>query len=158
MRIYYSKSSLYVKTATISAFVLLALAIWSLFLSNNDYGQLSGMIFSLLILATIVFFYSNSLNKIIVRNDMFTLKKNFGQIQIPKTDILDVNFLRYSNLTMTYGSKGVFGFIGNTMDDCSSLVKDRKKMIQVITKSRKYIISADTPEDLVKDIKNTYEI
>ncbi len=89
---------------------------------------------------------------------MFTLKKNFGQIQIPKTDILDVNFLRYSNLTMTYGSKGVFGFIGNTMDDCSSLVKDRKKMIQVITKSRKYIISADTPEDLVKDIKNTYEI
>jgi len=50
---------------------------------------------------------------------------------------------------MTYGSKGVFGYIGNTMDDSISMVNDRKKMVRIITKEKKYTISSDRPKDLI---------
>jgi len=37
---------------------------------------------------------------------------------------------------MTYGSKGVFGFIGNTMNNSASLVKDRTKITQIKTNGK----------------------
>ena len=42
-------------------------------------------------------------------------RKDLCILKIPKSEILDIRKLAYSNLTMTYGSKGVFGFIGNTI-------------------------------------------
>jgi ribosome biogenesis GTPase A len=87
---------------------------------------------------------------------MIILKKNIGQIKIPTTDILEVQKLGYSNLTMTYGSKGVFGFIGNTMDNSISFVKDRKNMIRIITKNNKYVLSSERSDELVREIKTLY--
>ena len=54
---------------------------------------------------------------------------------------------------MTYGSKGDFGYIGNTMDDSISMVNDRKNMVRIITNDKKYTISSERPQDLIKDIK-----
>lgn len=93
------------------------------------------------------------MHKILLEKDNVVLKKKIGQIKIPKTEILEVHKLEHSNLTMTYGSKGVFGCIGNTMDDSVSLVKDRKNMIQITTKNKKYILSSENADDLVREIK-----
>jgi hypothetical protein len=106
----------------------------------------------------LVYFYANSLNKIIIDKDYLILKKNLGQIKISKQEITSITKMGYSNLTMFYGSKGVFGFIGSTMDNAFSWVKDRNKMVKIITKRKNYILSADEPDKMVSDIKKCYNI
>lgn len=158
MTIYLSKSSVFVKIATISTLILLILIALTLMTTANNYGVIGGTVVSILIIGTVIYFYSNSLDKIILNKDALILKKKFGQIIIPKNDIIDIQKLEYSNLTMTYGSQGIFGFLGNTMDDSVSLVKDRKNMIRITTKNNKYIVSAEESDKLVSEIKTLYNI
>ena len=158
MNIYLSKSSGLVKIITAGTLILLTIVTLTLFISNKNYGLIGGVILSILIVSTIAYFYANSLDKIILEKDSIVLKKNIGQIIISKSDIIEVAKLDYSNLTMTYGSKGVFGFIGNTMDDSVSLVKDRKNMIRITTTSKKYILSSERPEELLREIKTLYTL
>lgn len=93
------------------------------------------------------------MRKIILEKNKLILKKNIGQIEILKADILEVQRMANSTLTMTYGSKGFFGIIGSTMDNAISFVKDRKNMIQITTKDNKYLFSSERPEDLIREIK-----
>lgn len=158
MTIYLSKSSVFVKIATISTLIILILVALTLMTTANNYGVIGGTVLSILIIGTVIYFYSNSLDKIILNKDALILKKNFGQITIPKNDIIDIQKLEFSNLPMTYGSQGIFGFIGNTMDDSVSLVKDRKNMIRITTKNNKYIVSAEESDKLVSEIKTLYNI
>lgn len=158
MTIYLSKSSVFVKIATISTLIILILVALTLMTTANNYGVIGGTVLSILIIGTVIYFYSNSLDKIILNKDALILNKNFGQIIIPRNDIIDIQKLEFSNLPMTYGSKGVFGFIGNTMDDSVSLVKDRKNMIRITTKNNKYIVSAEESNKLVSEIKTLYNI
>ena len=158
MKIYLSKSSSFVKIATIGTLILLTLILMSLLTSDSNYGIIGGTLMTILTVGTAIYFYANSLNKINVGKDYLTLKKNFGQIKIPKNEIIGITKLKFSNLTMTYGSKGFFGFVGNTMDNSYSLVKDRKNMVKISTKNKKYIISSDEPDKLVSEIKTLYNI
>lgn len=158
MTVYLSKSSVFVKIATISTLIILILVALTLMTTANNYGVIGGTVLSILIIGTVIYFYSNSLDKIILNKDALILKKNFGQITIPKNDIIDIQKLEFSNLPMTYGSQGIFGFIGNTMDDSVSLVKDRKNMIRITTKNNKYIVSAEESDKLVSEIKTRYNI
>lgn len=158
MTIYLSKSSVFVKIATISTLIILILVALTLMTTANNYGVIGGTVLSILIIGTVIYFYSNSLDKIILNKDALILKKNFGQITIPKNDIIDIQKLEFSNLPMTYGSQWIFGFIGNTMDDSVSLVKDRKNMIRITTKNNKYIVSAEESDKLVSEIKTLYNI
>jgi|26BtaG_2_1085354.scaffolds.fasta_scaffold12224_2 hypothetical protein len=158
MNTYLSKSSAFVKIATIGTLILLTLILISLLTSNSNYGIIGGTLLTVLIVGTAICFYANSLNKIIVDKDYLTLKKNFGQIKIPKNEINGITKLKYSNLTMTYGSKGIFGFVGSTMDNSYSLVKDRKNMVKISTENKKYIISTDDPDKLISEIKTLYNI
>ncbi len=158
MNVYSSKSSGLVKIITTGTLILLTLVTLTLFTSNRNYGLIGGIILSILIIGTIAYFYANSLDKIILKKDRIVLKKNVGQIEIPKSDILEASKLEYSNLTMTWGSKGVFGFIGNTMDNSVSLVKDRKNMIRISTRNKIYILSSERPDDLIKDIRTHYNL
>ncbi|HXJ98754.1 MAG TPA: PH domain-containing protein [Gelidibacter sp.] len=158
MTVYLSKSSVFVKIATISTLIILILVALTLMTTANNYGVIGGTVLSILIIGTVIYFYSNSLDKIILNKDALILKKNFGQITIPKNDIIDIQKLEFSNLPMTYGSQGIFGFIGNTMDDSVSLVKDRKNMIRITTKNNKYIVSAEESDKLVSEIKTLYNI
>ena len=153
MKIYYSKSSVFVKIVTIGTLILLTIVSLTLMTTAKSFGIIGGTILSILIIGSVIYFYANSLDKIIIDRDALTLKKKYGQIIIPKSDIIDVHRLEYSNLTMTYGSKGVFGFIGNTMDNSISFVKDRKNMIRITSKKQKYIFSAEKLDELVSDIK-----
>lgn len=158
MTIYLSKSSVFVKIATISTLIILILVALTLMTTANNYGVIGGTVLSILIIGTVIYFYSNSLDKIILSKDALVLKKNFGQIIIPKNDIIDIKKLEFSNLPMTYGSQGIFGFLGNTMDDSVSLVKDRRNMIRITTKNNKYIVSAKESDKLVSEIKTLYNI
>ena len=158
MKTYLSKSSTYVKIVTTSAIILLAFIPLTLINANKNYGLIGGIVLGTIILGAVIYFYAKSLDKIILEKEMIVLKKNVGQIKIPKLDIVDIHQLDYSNLTMTYGSQGVFGFIGSTMDDSTSFVKDRKNMVRIITKNKKYIVSSERPGELVKEIKARYQI
>ncbi|MGC1633359.1 MAG: PH domain-containing protein [Gelidibacter sp.] len=158
MNIYRGKSSSYVRIATISAVILSLLILFTIILLNKSLGITVRVILPLLIVGAIIYLYSISLNKIIIEKDSIVLKKNIGKIKIPNTDILDVCIMSYSNLTMTYGSKGVFGFIGNTMDDSVSLVKDRNQMFRITTKDKKYLLSSENSEELVGKMKVLYEL
>jgi hypothetical protein len=158
MNSYLSKSSAFVKIATIGTLILLTLILISLFVSNNHYGMIGGIALTILTIGIVVYYYANSLNKIIINKDYLILKKNFGQIKISKQEITGITKMGYSNLTMTYGSKGVFGFIGSTMDDSFSLVKDRNNMVKITTESKKYILSTEEPDKMVSEIKTLYNI
>ena len=158
MNIYLSKSSVFVKVATISILILLTLVVLILVTMDKTFGLIGGVILSMLIIGFVFYFYANSLDKIILEKKIIILKKNIGQIEIPMNDIINVEKLEFSNLTMTYGSKGVFGFIGNTMDNSISLVKDRRNMIRITTENKKYILSSERSDQLVTEIKTLYNI
>ncbi|MGB5783678.1 MAG: PH domain-containing protein, partial [Eudoraea sp.] len=152
-----SKSSFSVKLITMGIMIVMGIVVFSVFTLNEKYGIMSGILISLIILSTLTYFFANSLKKIIIGEKNLTLKKNIGKIEIPFSDIIKIENLDFSNLSMTYGSKGVFGYIGNTMDDSISMVNDRRKMVRIITKEKKYTISSDRPNELMNDIKNVLQ-
>lgn len=158
MNTYLSKSSAYVKIATLGFLILLCMVALTLITIDENYGVIGGTILSILIIGTAIYFYANSLEQIIITKNELILKKKSGKIIILKSDIIEVHKLGCSNLTMTYGSKGVFGFIGNTMDDSVSFVKDRKNMLRITTKTKKYLISSERSDELVNEIKTRYNI
>ncbi|WP_145758394.1 PH domain-containing protein [Sediminicola sp. YIK13] len=157
MNIYRSKSSFFVKIITLIAMILMSFVALTLLITNKNYGLLGGTVLSLLTIGTILYFFANSLNRVILEKDKVILKKTFGQIAIPFSEIKEIKKLEYSNLTMTYGSRGVFGFIGNTMDDSISFVKDRKQMFQIITDNKKYVLSSENSTELINEIKNVVQ-
>lgn len=153
MKIYLSKSSVFVKIATSSLMLTMIMTLFSLITIGRKFSLMGAIVLIALILGTLIYFYSNSLNKILLEKDAIILKKNIGQIHIPKSSIVEISRLCFSNLTMTYGSKGFFGFIGKTMDGSSSYVKDRKEMIQITTTNKKYIVSSENADEIVREIK-----
>ncbi|MEO8933575.1 MAG: PH domain-containing protein [Xanthomarina sp.] len=154
MKIYTSKCSFTVKLITIGIIVSMGMLIFSISALNDNYGTLSAIILSVIILVALIYFYANSLNKIIVSEKHLTLKKPFSKIEIPLSDLIRIERLEFSNLSMTSGSQGIFGYIGNTMDGSICMVKDRKKMIRIITKEKNYTISSEKPADLINYLKN----
>lgn len=153
MKIYLSKSSVFVKIATSSLMLTMIMTLFPLITIGRKFSLMGAIVLIALILGTLIYFYSNSLNKILLEKDAIILKKNIGQIHIPKSSIVEISRLCFSNLTMTYGSKGFFGFIGKTMDGSSSYVKDRKEMIQITTTNKKYIVSSENANEIVREIK-----
>jgi hypothetical protein len=154
MKSYDSKSSISVKLITIGIVIAMGLVLFIIFTLKATYSTISGILISLIILSTLIYFFANSLNKIVIEEKKLTLKKNIGKIEIPVSDIIKMEKLPFSNLSMTYGSNGIFGYIGNTMDDSISIVKNKKNMVKIITKDKKYIISCYRPKELINEIEN----
>ncbi|HUH29304.1 PH domain-containing protein [Gelidibacter sp.] len=153
MKIYQSKSSSSVKIMTTGVLSVLVLVTLGLVTTNESDGWIWGLVLGLIIASTVFYFYANSMNEIVVEDEGVILKKNIGQIYIPKSDIVEVTKLAQTSLTMTYGSKGVFGFIGNTMDGAISFVKDRRQMVGITTTSKKYILSSERPDELLNALR-----
>ena len=153
MKNYQSKSSFSVKLITVGIVVIMGVVVFSIFNLKEKYG----VIISLIIISTLIYFFANSLKTIILGEQNLTLKKTIGKIEIPFSDIIKIEKLDFSNLSMTYGSKGLFGYIGNTMDNSISMVNDRKNMVRIITKEKSYTISSDRPKDLINDLKHVLQ-
>ena len=153
MKEYNSPSSFIVRMITIVIMIVSGIVVFSTFTFNSTYGTIGGVFISLIILATLAYFFANSLKKVIVKDKKIKLQKNIGQIEIPFSDVVKIERLQFSNLTMTYGSMGVFGYVGNTMDNSISMVNDRRKMVRIITIEKKYTISCEEPEKMINEVK-----
>ncbi len=81
------------------------------------------------------------------------LDKNIGSEHIQLKTVSRMELLAFSNLTTTYGSKGIFGYNGSLMDDSKTLVNDRRKMVKIYTPDKNYIISCDEPERLMAEFE-----
>jgi hypothetical protein len=62
MNIYLSKSSVFVKIATIGTMIILIIAAFTLITTNKQYGLVGGIVFCVLILGSAIYFYANSLD------------------------------------------------------------------------------------------------
>jgi hypothetical protein len=151
MTTFKSKSSPLVRIITIGFSISLLGTISMLLIRSGFSPYILPMI---AVLLTILHLYFNSLNRIILNNESLILKKQIGQKEIKLKDINSVERLSNSNLTMTSGSNGVFGFVGSTMDNSVSFVKDRTQMIRILTRNKNYIISCEHPDELVELIRN----
>src|SRR5690554_2243769 len=148
MKIYLSKSSTEVKMITLGLILLIIFAIIALFSVNAKFGSIATGI----LVGRLVYFCTVSLDKILVDDKALRIKRTFGAVKITLSQITDIRNLKFSNLTMSYGSKGLFGYSGSTMDDCVSLVNDRKNMTRIVTNNKSYIISSEQPAELVNEV------
>lgn len=128
MKNYHSKSSFSVKLITIGIVIVMGIVVFSILTLNETYGIIGGIIISIIILSALIYFYTNSLRNILIGENYLTLKKNIGKVEIPFSDIIKIEKLDFSNLSMTYGSKGVFGYIGNTMDYFTNSILSRHRV------------------------------
>lgn len=152
MKTYTCSSSKLVKIITTTSFVLFVLLAFILIFAPGNLSSASGGIFLAVILSTVFYFYTQSLIRIRLDEKFLVLKKNLGSIKLPYEEIDKVVKLKYADIPMTIGSKGFFGFIGQTMDGSRSFVKDRKQMIQIISEEKKYLISCDQRDDFLQEI------
>lgn len=77
-----------------------------------------------------------------------------GKIEIDFSQIKSVRKMKYTSLPMTAGTKGFFGYIGNTLEGSTSFVKDQKNMVQIKTSTKKYLVSCENSDQLVEIFKN----
>lgn len=152
MKTYTSSNSRLVNLITFFTFILFVFISFILIFIESKLGSAAGGIFLAIVLSTAFYFYSQSLIRIQITDKKLILKKNLGRIQIDFSDIHKVVKLKYADIPMTIGSKGFFGFIGQTMDGSRSFVKNRKQMVQIITNGKKYLISCDNREDFIEEI------
>ena len=129
MKEFRSKSSNQVKLITVGGLLSLPLIMLSLFVKMKIFGIVIAIIIALLVVSTFLYFYSKSLVKLIIDDKFVVLKKNIGFDKIYYEEINCITKLEYSEIPMTVGSKGFFGFIGTTMDNSYSYVKNRNEMI-----------------------------
>lgn len=152
MKTYTCSSSKLVKIITTTSFILFVLIAFILIFAPGKWSSASGGIFLAVILSTVFYFYTQSLIRIRLDKRFLVLKKNLGSIKLPYEEIDKVVKLKYADIPMTIGSKGFFGFIGQTMDGSRSFVKDRKQMIQIVSGEKKYLISCDQRDDFLQEI------
>lgn len=152
MKTFPSSNSKLVNLITLFTFILLIFVSFILIFVESKLGSAAGGIFLAIVLSTSFYFYSQSLSRIQITDKSLILKKNIGRIKINFSDIEKVIKLKYADIPMTIGSKGFFGFIGQTMDGSRSFVKNRKQMVQIITKEKKYLVSCDSRDNFVAEI------
>ena len=135
--------------------IIFALIIFTIFYGQTAEINIYLKIFIFLIITIgIIYFYSNSLKEIKLTDKFLILKKNIGQKIIDLHNIESVDKIEFSNLTSTISSKGFFGFNGNLMDNSITLINNRRKIVRISTLGKKYLLSVDNPEELIKDIEN----
>ncbi|HLW33034.1 MAG TPA: PH domain-containing protein [Aequorivita sp.] len=149
MKTFPCSSSTSVKIITIGVIIGLLLLVISIVFIRKDFGPLLGSILTIIIFGLVFYFYANSLKSIVLTDKNLILQKHLGKIEIEFSQIEWVKNMQYSALPMTVGSKGVFGFIGSTVDGATSFVKDQKNMVQIKTLHKKYLISCDSSTQLI---------
>ncbi len=154
MKTFQSKSSFEVKMITIAIIAVMGLLSFSVIVIKENPLTIIELSVGLLVAMVLFYFYAISLDKVVVNEHQIKLKKMIGNESISFSDVRKVERLAFSNLTMTIGSKGFFGYRGSTMDDSRLMVKDRSKMIRIYTVDKHYTISCEDPDTLVSEIKD----
>jgi len=118
---------------------------------------LSGLLWLkiLIILAVLISFYfllTTSLRKVTIDKNHLILNYRIGRRKIDLNEITEISRIKIDNLTMTYGSRGIFGYNGDLIESSDAYVNDRKKMLKIRTKEKDYIISVNNPDLMIKRI------
>lgn len=116
---------------------------------------LSGLLWLkiLILLAVLISFYfllTTSLRKVTIDKNHLILNYRIGRRKIGLNEITEISRIKIDNLTMTYGSRGIFGYNGDLMESSDAYVNDRKKMLKIRTKEKDYIISINNPDLMIK--------
>lgn len=116
---------------------------------------LSGLLWLkiLIILAVLISFYfllTTSLRKVTIDKNHLILNYRIGRRKIDLNEITEISRIKIDNLTMTYGSRGIFGYNGDLIESSDAYVNDRKKMLKIRTKEKDYIISINNPDLMIK--------
>lgn len=149
---YKSESSKEVKLVTTAIIIAMLLLITSIIL-NNSLKSYFGIITCAVIILSLFYFYTRSLNKVTLEKNQLILKRNIGSIEISLEDIRGIKQLNFSNIPMTVGSMGFFGYVGSTMDNSIALVNDRNEMIKIYTTDKNYILSCEKVSDLMEELE-----
>jgi len=156
--IYKTKMNGLVKIVTFTTVLFVALIVISLALVFGkglpSFGKVGIVFLILFIIGVPFYFFTQRIIEIqIVENKGLILKKLFNNFSIPFTEIKSVKKVIHTSVPMTYGSKGVFGFIGTTMDNYSANVSDTSNMFAIETVEQKFLLSCENSNELVKLLK-----
>lgn len=153
LTIFKSKSEPFVKVITwLLAIILIAMLI-NIIKQNDQENFIWSIVPFTIILFVFVYYGLNSVLQIELRTKQLVIKKFLGEIIIDLNSINQIERLSSIGLNMTIGSKGVFGFIGETMENSKSYVKDRSLIVKIKTLDKQYLISCERADDLVYDLR-----
>lgn len=141
-----------------TSIIILATAslIWMFIMAQSNFWLL---IIVFLFIAFWSYYFFQRITQInYIKNKKIVLKNLIGSQSIPIRDIKSIKKVRYSSVPMTYGSKGIFGFIGTTMDNHVSNVSNMSEMFSIETKNRKFLLSCQNSDELVSIIRKDMDM
>lgn len=147
-----SSKSQSVQLITAGFIAVIVVCIVSLYFRAFDENPIVTVSASALMLAFLGILYATSLKEVRLDDDFLELKKAVGAIVVLLSDISHVSAVEPAGMAMTSSTKGVFGYIGKTMDDHLCMVNDKEKMIRIETADNKYLFSADDRDQLIAEI------
>lgn len=158
---------LLVSTISITAF-LLALLAWFLYFTITHVesvliGSLIMLPVSLVLLVPIVLSYRYAPNGINVTPTAVIVKKRNGFYAIPLNEVVEV--VRHSvspkGMLRTMGNGGLFGIYGDFRNDeigrFRMSVTNMNSTVLIVTRTRKYIVSCDEPDELCSAIQRNLQ-
>ncbi len=135
----------FTKVLTFSIFILCFFVVVNFLI---DYNFIPAILVSLLIGVALYFFpiYYSITDKNIV------IKRLFSKRKIPLKEIYHINSVK-NTVPFSYSTKGVFGYLGKTMDGTISYSTNLKKNVLIKTNNdEKFIISPKNIEKFINEI------
>ncbi len=136
-----------VKVITIAALAIIGFGLFKL--ENDEHFGF----FILLLLATL---YCSSYSPVYIEvtEDALLIKRVFGTVVIHRKDIIAINAYKSYCSIRKFGSGGLFGYLGwfynSEIGNYFSYSTDENSQILIITKQRKYVISCEKREELLR--------
>ncbi len=131
---------------------LIALAIigFGLYKLGNE-GHLE---FFILLLSATLYCFAYTPIYIEVTEDALFIKRLIGTVVIHRKDIMAINAYKSNCAVRKFGSGGLFGYLGwfytGEIGNYFSYTTDENNQILIITKHRKYVISCERREELLR--------
>ncbi len=113
-----------------------------------------------LVLGSMVYAFMSQITYLCLTEDSLIIKKKFGQITIPRKDILEVKYKKSINQDIrAWGISGLFGHIGWFWNKATgryfALVKDGDSMLEIKTTGKCYVVSCDDYKEVLKLLGNS---
>lgn len=111
-------------------------------------------------LGSMVYAFMSQITYLCLTEDSLIIKKKFGQIIIPRKDILEVEYKKSINQDIrAWGISGLFGHIGWFWNKATgryfALVKDGDSMLEIKTTGKCYVVSCDDYKKVLKLLENS---
>ena len=136
-----------VTSVTVVVLVLFGLVLYQ-FGSSLHYGLI------MLIFATILVCFAYTPIYIEVTLDSLIIKRAFGSLIIPRKDIESIGLYDGRFSIRKFGSGGFLGYLGwfsnSEIGNYFSYSTDESNQIIVVTRNRKYVISCENKEELLR--------